>query len=204
MHHTISDSCIQPTHRTSKSSPKFLPENHDENVCQPLCIGSWAEPASWSPKHTSSGSRDIPLSPQISTARHTSSVLKSLKTQSDKITSKGKLNPLQESGGGENIIRSNYNSKARDTSRLCHRENMRERDQTHSYWYIPSTPRVNYSLLVMESVGMMKMATDEGPPPLRQGAGTGSRLVFGGYKGLQWRNSRSILFFDVFRVYGNI
>ena len=44
---------------------------------------------------------DIPLSPQISTARHTSSVLKSLKTQSDKITSKGKLNPLQESRGGE-------------------------------------------------------------------------------------------------------
>src|SRR5918994_7758989 len=45
--------------------------------------------------------RDIPLSPQIFTARHTSSILKSLKTQSDKITSKGKLNPLQESRGGE-------------------------------------------------------------------------------------------------------
>ena len=41
----------------------------------------------------------------------------------------------------------------------------RERDQTHSYWYIPSAPRVNYSLLVMESAGMMKMATGEGPPP---------------------------------------
>src|SRR3954470_20902994 len=38
----------------------------------------------------------------------------------------------------------------------------RERDQTHSYWYIPSAPRVNYSLLVMESAGMMKMATGEG------------------------------------------
>ena len=44
---------------------------------------------------------NIPLSPQISTASHTSSVLKSLKTQSDKITSNGKLNPLQESRGGE-------------------------------------------------------------------------------------------------------
>ena len=44
---------------------------------------------------------NIPLSPQISTARHTSSVLKSLKTQSDKITSNGKLNPLQEGRGGE-------------------------------------------------------------------------------------------------------
>ena len=102
MHHTISNSSIQPTHRISKSAPKFLPENHDENVCQPLCIGSWAEPASWSPKHTSSESRDIPLSPQISTTRHTSSVLKSVKTQPDKITSKGKLNSLQERrGGGE-------------------------------------------------------------------------------------------------------
>ena len=40
----------------------------------------------------------------------------------------------------------------------------RERDQTHSYWYIPSAPRVNYSLLIMESTGMMKMATGEGSP----------------------------------------
>ena len=172
MHHTISDSSIQPTQSTSKSAPKFLPESQDENVCQPLCIGSWAEPASWSPKHTSSGSRDIPLSPQISTTRHTSSVLKSLKTQSDKITSKGKLNSSQESKEGRNIIRCNYNSIAHDTSRSFHGENTRERDQTHSYWYIPSAPRVNYSLLIMESTGMMKMATGEGLP-LRQGAGTG-------------------------------
>ena len=49
---------------------------------------------------------------------------------------------------------------------------MKERDQTHSYWYIPSSPRVNYSLLVMASAGMMKMATGEGFP-LRQGAKTG-------------------------------
>ena len=63
-----------------------------------------------------------------------------------------------------NIIRSNYNNKDRDTSRSCHRENTRERDQTHSYWYIPSAPRVNYSLLVMEIVGMMRMATGEGSP----------------------------------------
>ena len=61
-------------------------------------------------------------------------------------------------------MRSNYNSKARDTSRSWHRENTRERDQTYSYGYIPSAPRVNYSLLVMESAGMMKMATGEGSP----------------------------------------
>ena len=40
----------------------------------------------------------------------------------------------------------------------------RERDQTHSYWYIPSAPRVNYSLLVMETVEMIKMATVDGFP----------------------------------------
>ena len=33
-----------------------------------------------------------------------------------------------------------------------------ERSNTY-YWYIPSAPRENYSLLVMESTGMMKMAT---------------------------------------------
>ena len=37
---------------------------------------------------------------------------------------------------------------------------------------------------------MMKMATGDGIP-LRQGAGTGSRLVFGGYRGLRRWNSRS-------------
>ena len=51
-------------------------------------------------------------------------------------------------------------------------ERERERDQTHSYWYIPSALRENYSLLIMESTWMMKMATGEGFP-LRQGAGTG-------------------------------
>src|SRR4051812_21942673 len=79
------------------------------------------------------------------------------------------------------------------------RERERERDQTHSYWYIPSAPRVNYSLLVMESAEMMKMATGEGSL-LRQGDGTGSRLVFGGYRGLRRRNSRSILYSGSFRV----
>ena len=73
--------------------------------------------------------------------------------------------------------------------------------QVHSFinWYIPSAPRVNYSLPVMESAGMMKMATGDGFP-LRQGAETGPREVFGGYRGLRRRNSRSILIFDVFRV----
>ena len=50
---------------------------------------------------------------------------------------------------------------------MPNQEHERERDQIHSYWYIPSTSRVNYSLLVMESAGMMKMATGEGFPPGR-------------------------------------
>ena len=79
---------------------------------------------------------------------------------------------------------------------------MRERDQTHSYWYIPSAPRVNYSLLVMENAGMMKMATGEGSP-LRQGAGTGPRLVFGGYRGLRRRTSQSRFFSGGFCIYRN-
>ena len=62
---------------------------------------------------------------------------------------------------------------------MPNQEHERERDQTHTYWYITSAPRVNYSLLVMESAGMMKMATGVGFP-LRQGAGTGSREVCGG------------------------
>ena len=135
MHHTISDSSIQPTQSTSKSAPKFLPENQDENMCQPLRIGSWAKPASWSPKHTSSESRDIPLSPQISTCKTYISVLKSLKTQSDKITSKGKLNPLQESRGGEassdpTIIAKLAIHQDRITSRTRERERERERSNT--------------------------------------------------------------------------
>ena len=79
----------------------------------------------------------------------------------------------------------------------------RERDQTHSYWYIPSALRENYSLHVMESTGMMKMATGEGfPPPV--GCRNRSRLVFSCYGGF-WRwNSRSIVLLKVFRVYGYI
>ena len=48
------------------------------------------------------------------------------------------------------------------SGRYTHTE--REGDQTHSYWYIPSAPRVNYSLLVMDSARMMKMATGDGNP----------------------------------------
>ena len=86
---------------------------------------------------------------------------------------------------------------------MPNQEHERERYQTHSYWYIPSAPRENYSLLVMEIAGMMKMATGEGlPPPAR--CQNWSRLAFGGYRGFWQRNSRSIVLPDRFRVYGDI
>ena len=74
-----------------------------KNVCQPLCIGSQVSrnPQVDHQNIHQVDQQNTPLSPRLSHARHTSSVLKSLKTQSDKITSKGKLNPLQESRGGE-------------------------------------------------------------------------------------------------------
>ena len=86
---------------------------------------------------------------------------------------------------------------------MPNQEHERERDQTHSYWYIPSAPRENYFLVVMESTGMMKMAIGEGLPP-PAGCQNGSRLVFGGYGGFWQWNSRSILLPEVFRVYGYI
>ena len=93
-----------------------------------------------------------------------------------------------------------HQDRTTSRTRERERERERERDQTHSYWYIPSAPRVNYSLLVMDRAEMMKMATGEGSP-LRQGAGTGCRLVFGGYRGLQRWNSRPILFSGGFSTY---
>ena len=49
---------------------------------------------------------------------------------------------------------------------------------------------MDYSLLIVVAAGMTKMATDD-DFPIRQSAGTGSRLVFRGYRGLRRRNFRS-------------
>ena len=87
-----------------------------EREIKHIATGTYPQPQGWTTMHKFTRSLNpqvdhqnihhvnhvnIPLSPQISMARHTSSVLKSLKTQSNKITSKGKLNPLQEIIGGE-------------------------------------------------------------------------------------------------------
>ena len=46
---------------------------------------------------------------------------------------------------------------------------------------------VDIFLVVVVAAEMMKMATGD-DSPLRQGAGMGSRFVFGGYRGMRWRN----------------
>ena len=103
MHHTISYSYIQTNTKYFKECPKVSTgESRRKHV--PTPIHKFTRSLNLQVDHENVHQEDhvnIPLSPQISTARHTSSVLKSLKTQSDKITSKGKLNPLQESRGGE-------------------------------------------------------------------------------------------------------
>ena len=111
-----------------------------------------------------------------------------------------RLNSSQGDRGGETPYDPTIVTKlAVHQDRAKSRTREGERDQTHSYWYIPSASRVNYSLLIMDSARMMKMVTGEGSH-LRQGAGKGSREVFVGYRGLRRRNSQSILIFDVFRV----
>ena len=140
---------------------------------------------------------------EYSYVRHITSALKSIKVFNLITTKSQKLNSSKQDKEGETPYDPTILTKlAIHQDRAKSRTQERERDQTHSYWYIPSASRVNYSL-VMDSAGMMKMATSEGSP-LRQGAGMGSQEVFGGYRGLRQRNFRSILISDVFRVRGNI
>ena len=86
---------------------KRVPQSFYHRVKTKTCANHYAQVHGRNPQvdhqNIHQVAREIPLSPQISTARHTSSVLKSLKTQSEKITSKGKLNSLQASRGGETL-----------------------------------------------------------------------------------------------------
>ena len=107
------------------------------------------------------------MSPRVSHARHTSSVLKSIKVF-NLITTKSqreKLNSSQQDREGETPYDPTILTKLTiQQVRANSRTRERERDQAHSYWYIPLAPRVNYSLLVVESTGMMKMATGDDLP----------------------------------------
>jgi hypothetical protein len=138
-------------------------------------------------------------------ARHTSSDLKSniqsniTKPQRARLNSSQQDREREETPYDPTILMKLVIHQDRAKSRT--RE--RERDQTHSYWCIPSAPRVNYSLLVMETAGMMKMVSGDGFP-LWQGARTGSRLVFHGYRGLRWRNSRFRFLSGGYGIYKSI
>ena len=103
MHHTISDSSIQTNRKYLIECPKVSTgESRRKRVPTPM--HKFTRSLNSQVDHQNIQQVDhvnIPLSPQISTCKNTSSVLKSLKTQSDKTTSKGKLNPLQEGRGGE-------------------------------------------------------------------------------------------------------
>jgi hypothetical protein len=114
-----------------------------------------------------------------------SQIHKSIQSYNNKI-SKGKLNSSQQDREGKTpydptILTKLAIHQDHAKSRTRERERERERDYTHSYWYKPSTLRVDYSLLIVVAAGMMKMAIGD-DLPLRQGAGMGSRL--GGYRGL--------------------
>ena len=61
---------------------------------------------------------------------------------------------------------------------------------------------MDYSLLIMVVNGMMKMATGD-DLPFQQGARTGSRLVFHGYRDLRRRNFWSRVISDGFSIYRN-
>ena len=107
------------------------------------------------PKHTSSESIEYPI---VTTGIPRKTYIKCSQIhnsiQSDNSeTLKVKLNASQEDRGRETPYDSTIVTKLavhQDRAKSRTRERERERDQTHSYWYIPSAPRVNYSLLVME------------------------------------------------------
>ena len=59
---------------------------------------------------------------------------------------------------------------------------------------------MNYSLLIMETAGMMKMASGD-DFPLRQGAGIGLQMVFLWYRGVRRRRRCSRLISGGFSIY---
>ena len=85
---------LNPTQRTSKSAPKFLPESQDENVCKATRVTMESQGHETRKLIIKTYIKWINRTPHCHhgypITRHTSSVLKSLKTQSDKKTSKGK------------------------------------------------------------------------------------------------------------------
>src|SRR3954471_15275033 len=101
MRHTISDSSIQTNTKYFKECPKVSTgESRRKRVPTPMHKFTRSRNPQVDHQNKHQVNHVIPrCHHRYAHARHTSSVLKSLKTQSDKVTSKGKLNPLQESRG---------------------------------------------------------------------------------------------------------
>ena len=146
---------------------------------------------------------DIPMSLQISSCKTHIKCSQIIKDSIRQQNLKGKTQFIKKIEKGKTPYDSSIATKLVFTSRSFHLKNTRERDTTHSYWYIPSAPRENYSLLVMETSGMMMMASGD-DSPLRQIAGKGSRLVSGGYRGFRRRNFRSRVTPEGFGIFGNL
>ena len=79
---------------------------------------------------------------------------------------KGKTQFIKKIERGKTPYDSSISTKPalhQDLSISRTRERERERDTTHSYWYIPSAPMENYSLLIMETSGKMMAFGDDSP-----------------------------------------
>ena len=155
---------LNPTQRTSKSSPRFLPDKQRQERAStpmhrlPQChLGNLRVGCQ---NIYQVNQYDTPLSPRVfkcKTYIKCSQIHKSIQSDNNEI-SKRKTQFITTKKRGENTIWSDYINKARDTSRSWHLKNTREREIKHSY------PRVDYSLLIVVATGMMKMATEDDSP----------------------------------------
>ena len=127
---------LNPTQITSKSAPRFLlVKQRREHASTPMHRLPQCHPGN--PQVECQNTYQVnqyhtPLSPQVFIARHTSSVLKSIKVCNPIITKSQRENSNHydkiERG---NTIWSNYTNKARDTSRSCQIKKMRETKIKH-------------------------------------------------------------------------
>ena len=131
---------------------------------------------------------------EYSYASHISSALKSIKVFNPRTTKsqREKLNSSQQDREGETpydptILTKPAIHQDHDISRTREREREREREIKLIATGTNPQPRGWTTPSIVVAAEMMKMATGD-DSPLRQGAGTGSRLVFDGYRALRRRN----------------
>ena len=125
---------FNPTQRTSKSAPRFLPKKQGWKRAStpmhrlPQC--HLRNPRVECQNIYQVNQYDTPLSPRLFPARHTSSALKSIKVINPIIMKYQRENSIHHNKiERQNTIWSNYINKARDTSRSWHLKNTRERER---------------------------------------------------------------------------